>query len=56
MRGHTGELTNKPDGELWICADHALEPMGRDHEEGERLHGDRGDRVGRIPEQGHLPQ
>ena len=56
MRGHAGELTNEPDGEVWICADHALETLSRDHEEGYMLHGDRGDRVGRIAEQGHLTQ
>src|SRR6187455_3729033 len=55
-RGHAGELTNEPDGELWICADHALEPMRGDHEQGHLLHGDRGDRVGRIAKQGHLTQ
>ena len=56
MRGHAGELTNEPDCEFWICADHALESLSRDHEEGYLLHGDSGDRVGRIAEQGHLTQ
>ena len=56
MRGHAGELTNQPDCEFWICADHALETLSRNHEEGYLLHGDRGDRVGRIAEQGHLTQ
>jgi hypothetical protein len=56
MRCHAGELTNKPDCEFWIRADHALETMSRYHEEGYMLHGDSGDRVGSIPEQGHLTQ
>src|SRR5258705_939076 len=56
MGCHAGELTNERDGELWICSDHALETMSRDHEEGYMLRGDRGDRVGSVTEQGHLTQ
>ena len=56
MRCHAGELTNKPDCEFWIFANHGLETMSRDHEEGYMLHGNSGDRVGSIAEQGHLTQ
>jgi hypothetical protein len=55
-RRHASELTNKLDGELRICADHVLEALSRDHEEGHVLHGDSGDRVGSIAEQGYLTQ
>src|SRR5438132_7785233 len=54
--GHAGELTNEPDGQLWIGADHVLEAMSRDHHQSHVLSGRRGDLMGALAEQCHLAE
>ena len=53
---HPRELPDQRQGELRMRADHLLQAILRDHDQRDRLEGDRRRRMGRGPEEGDFPE